>query len=81
MEIGLQNVVVVGNKIRSQSEREFLISNLPGLEFLGFIPYDQAIVDADLANLPILESSQQIIAAVKDIYQALLSTTEAPKAQ
>jgi len=77
-EIGLQNIAVVGNKIRSQSEKEFLISNLPGFEFLGFIPYDQAIVDADLANLPILDSSQQIIAAVKDIYQALLSTVGAP---
>jgi len=77
-EIGLQNIAVVGNKIRSQSEKEFLISNLPGFEFLGFIPYDQAIVDADLANLPILDSSQQIIAAVKDIYQALLSTAGAP---
>jgi len=77
-EIGLQNIAVVGNKIRSQSEKEFLISNLPGFEFLGFIPYDQAIVDADLANLPILDSSQQIIAAVKDIYQALLSTVGTP---
>ncbi len=77
-EIGLQNIAVVGNKIRSQSEKEFLISNLPGFEFLGFIPYDQAIVDADLANLPILDSSQQIIAAVEDIYQALLSTAGTP---
>ena len=77
-DIGLQNIAVVGNKIRSQSEKVFLISNLPGFEFLGFIPYDQAIVDADLANLPILDSSQQITAAVKDIYQALLSTSKAP---
>jgi CO dehydrogenase maturation factor len=73
-DIGLQNIAVVGNKIRSQLEREFLISNLPGFEFLGFIPYDQALVEADLANLPILDSSQQIMAAVKDIHQALLST-------
>ena len=73
-EIGLQNVVVVGNKVRNQADREFLISSLPGFEFLGFIPYDQAIVDADLANLSLLDSSQQVIAAVKDIYQALLST-------
>ena len=72
-EIGLQNVAVVGNKVRSQSDKEFLISSLPGFEFLGFIPYDQAIVDADLANLSLLDSSQQVIAAVKDIYQALLT--------
>jgi len=75
-DIGLQNIAVVGNKIRSQAEREFITSSLPGFNFLGFIPYDQAIVDADLANLPILDSSQQIIAEVRNIYQALLSTTK-----
>ena len=79
-DIGLQNIAIVGNKIRSQSEREFLVSSLPDFECLGFIPYDQAIVDADLANLPILDSSQQVIAEVRNIYQALLSTTKAPNA-
>ncbi|MCL0091497.1 carbon monoxide dehydrogenase accessory protein CooC [Dehalococcoidales bacterium] len=73
-DIGLSNIAVVGNKLRSQSEKEFLISSLPGFEFLGFIPYDQALVDADLANLPLLDSSQQIITEVRNIYQALLST-------
>ena len=71
-DIGLQNIAVVGNKIRSQAEREFLISNLPGFKFLGFIPYDQAIVDADLANLPLLDSSQPIINEVRNIFQALV---------
>ena len=77
-DIGLQNIAVVGNKIRSQSEREFLITNLPDLEFLGFIPYDQALVDADLANLPLLDSSQQIVAAVKNIHQSLVCTARVP---
>ena len=77
-DIGLQNIAIVGNKIRSQSEREFLISGLSGFEFLGFIPYDQAIVDADLANLPLLDSSQQVINEVRNIYHALLSTVQAP---
>jgi CO dehydrogenase maturation factor len=77
-EIGLDNVAVIGNKVRSQSEREFIVSSLLGFEFLGFIPYDQAVVDADLANLPILDSSQPVFAAVKDIYQALLSAAKAP---
>jgi CO dehydrogenase maturation factor len=74
-DIGLQNIAIVGNKIRSQSDREFLTSSLPDFEFLGFIPYDQAIIDADLANLPLLDSSQRINNEVKNIYQALLSTT------
>ncbi len=78
-EIGLQNIAVVGNKVRNQSDREFLISSLSDFDFLGFIPYDQALVDADLANRPILDSSQPIIAAVKDIYQALMPTVDMPK--
>ncbi|MFC1931573.1 AAA family ATPase [Chloroflexota bacterium] len=71
-DIGLQNIAIVGNKIRNQSDREFLISSLPGFEFLGFIPYDQAIVDADLANLPILNASQQVTNEVKKIYRQLV---------
>ncbi len=76
-DIGLQNIAVVGNKLRNQAEKEFLISSLPGFEFLGFIPYDQAIVAADLANLPLLNASQPIITEVKNIYQALSAATQA----
>ncbi len=75
-DIGLLNVAVVANKVRNQAEREFLVSNLPHFEFLGFIPYDQSIVEADLANLPLLDSSQQIINEVRNIYQVLLSTAQ-----
>ncbi len=75
-DIGLPNIAVVGNKIRSQSDKEFLRTSLSGFEFLGFIPYDQALVDADQANLPLLDSSQSIVAAVKDIYRALLSSVD-----
>lgn len=77
-DIGLHNLAIVGNKLRNPLEREFLISNLPGFEFLGFIPYDQALVDADLANLPVLDSSQPIINEVKNIYQALLPIAQTP---
>ena len=72
-EIGLQNIAVVGNKVRNQSDREFITSSLSDFHFLGFIPYDQAVVDADLASLSTLDSSQQVKGAVKDIYQALLT--------
>ncbi len=76
VEIGLQNIAVVGNKVRGKSDREFLTSSLSGFDFLGFIPYDQAIVDADLANMSPLESSQQVKAAVEDIYQSLLANVK-----
>jgi len=75
-EIGLQNIAVVGNKVRSQSDNEFLISSLSGFEFLGFIPYDQAIVDADLANHSLLDASPQVINEAKNIYHKLVPVTQ-----
>jgi CO dehydrogenase maturation factor len=73
-DINLHNVAVVGNKIRSQADKDFLISSLSDFDFLGFIPYDQALSEADLANRPLLDASQKIIVEVRNIYQALLST-------
>ena len=72
-EIGLKDMAIVGNKVRNQSDIEFLKASLPGFEFLGFIPYDQAIVNADLANQSPLDASQPAKAAVREIYQALLA--------
>jgi len=78
-DIGLHNIVVVGNKVRSQLEKEFLISSLSDFKFLGFIPYDQAVVDADLANVSVVDSSQQIINEVRKIYQDLLPVQASSK--
>ena len=75
-DISVSNIVVVGNKIKSQPEKEFLLSSLSDFKFLGFIPYDQAVVDADLANLPVLGTSQPIDSAAKTLDQSLLSTAE-----
>ena len=72
-EIGLRDMAIVGNKVRNQSDIDFLKASLPGFEFLGFIHYDQAIVNADLANQSPLEASQPAKDAVKEIYQALLA--------
>ena len=75
-DIGLKNIAVVGNKVRTQADRDFLVSSLPDLEFLGFIPYDQAIVDADLANQPLSDASLTVTNEVKNIYQKLAATKE-----
>jgi len=77
-DIGVNNIAVVGNKVHSQSDKEFITSSLSDMVFLGFIPYDQALVDADLADRPIHESSPQISARIDEIYQILISGAQVP---
>ena len=66
-EIGLQNIGVVGNKIRNGKEKDFLTSEMADFEFLGFIPYDEGIAEADIAGFPLVDSSEKVMRQVKDI--------------
>jgi CO dehydrogenase maturation factor len=50
-EIGLHTIAVVGNKVRNDTDREFLRSQLHDFEFLGFLPYENALIEADLNGL------------------------------
>jgi CO dehydrogenase maturation factor len=74
-DLGLNNIAVVGNKIRNDSDREFITSNLPGVEVLGFIPYDRLITEADLANQPLFPASPQTAKEVKKIFDKLVAST------
>ena len=66
-DLGLENIGVVGNKVRGEKDKEFLISSMPSFEFLGFIPYDQALIEADIAGSPLVSSSQKVMSEVKNI--------------
>ncbi|MFC1992031.1 AAA family ATPase [Chloroflexota bacterium] len=75
-DIGLTNIAVVGNKVRNESDREFLIENLPDFPFLGFIPYDQAVIEADQSNISPIDSSPQIRKAIMEIFRDLVTSVE-----
>jgi CO dehydrogenase maturation factor len=66
-DLGVENIAVVGNKVRSKKDKEFLASNMRDFEFLGFIPYDQSLIEADLGNLPLIKSSPEVLSQVKNI--------------
>ncbi len=77
-DLGLESIAVVGNKIRSESDREFIRSSLSGMEILGFIPYDTAINEAELANRPLFAASPQTVKEVRHIYDKLMSASRQP---
>ena len=60
-EIGILKIGVVGNKIRGSDDKKFILDNLAGFDFLGFFPYREKIVDADLNDTPPFESCPEIM--------------------
>jgi len=49
-DVGIKNLMVIGNKIRDSQEETFLRQELEDFNLLGFIPYSQEIAKADLES-------------------------------
>ena len=77
-DIGLKNIGLVGNKIRSDRDREFLLSRMPDLPFLGFVPADAKIVEADLAGKPPHEGNPVFLQVMGGIVDQIVSGDAAP---
>jgi len=68
-EIRLDHVAVVGNKIRSPKDEAFLREHLPDFEFLGFLPYDDTLIEADLSGASPYDTAttaKQVVAGIID---------------
>jgi len=70
-DIGLHNIGLVGNKIRGESDRQFLLSRMAGFPFLGFIPYDLRVVEADLEGRPPYGENPDFLKAIEKIVDAI----------
>ena len=66
-EIQLTNIAVVGNKIRSAKDEEFLRGHMPGFDFLGFLPFDDGLIEADLQGVSPFETNSAAKAAVQEM--------------
>lgn len=70
-DLGVKNVLVVGSKIRKESDKKFIIDNLTNLEVIGFLSYDEKVVEADLKGLAPYDLSSQTVEEVKMIREKL----------
>ena len=71
-EIRLDAIAVVGNKIRSEKDEEFLRTNLPDFEFLGFLPYDDTLIEADLNGIAPFDADPAAVAEVTRMIDRLM---------
>lgn len=72
-DIGVKNVYIVGNKIRNKEDEDFIISNLENGEVLGFIYYNQDVINSDRSNQSPYDTSEETKSQIKDIKDKLMS--------
>ena len=70
-EINLNRIAVVGNKIRNASDEQFLKSAMPDFDFLGFLPHDDALIEADLKGISPYAVDSPAKAAVREMVERL----------
>ncbi len=70
-DIGLHRLWLVGNKIRSQDEVDFLYRESPGLPVLGYLPADLAVQDADRMGIAVYDHVPALRQAAIDITSRL----------
>ena len=71
-EIGISRFGVIGNKIRNDNDKKFIMDNLSGFDFAGFISYNEKLIDADLNDLPFYEVSPEVLEEGKVIVDTLV---------
>lgn len=72
LDIGLDRLWLVGNKIRDERESSFLMEETPGIPLLGFLPADHAVIEADRVGKAVYDHVPSLRIASEEIAKKLL---------
>ena len=71
-DIGIKNIVVLGNRIRSEEDKQLIRESMPDYEILGFIPEMDEIVNSDRDGTRPFDDITQIPEELKEITKKLV---------
>lgn len=66
-DLGITNVNVVANKIRSEDDREYIRQRIPEENLLGFISYNAEVIDADRRGVSPYDTSPTVVEEIRQI--------------
>jgi CO dehydrogenase maturation factor len=72
-DIGIKNIVVIGNRIKSEADKIMIQESMPDYTILGFIPETDEIVTADRNGKRPFDDVSRIPEELKEITQKLLA--------
>jgi CO dehydrogenase maturation factor len=66
-DIGVMRILVVGNKVRGPDDEAFIAGSLPGLDILGYLPFSQRAIEADLQGEAVYEVAPELVERAREI--------------
>ncbi len=70
-EIGLEQVFIVGNKMQGDAHRRFVEDAFVDTPVLGFISYNETILEADYECRAVYENNERLMTEVRGVFSAL----------
>lgn len=66
-DLGITNVNVVANKIRNDEDVQFIKDNIPAENILGFMSYNEEVIDADRKGVSPYDVSKKLVEEIREI--------------
>lgn len=66
-ELGISRVYLVANKVRDDSDVEFIKDNVIGMNLIGSIGFNSEIVEADMKGIPPFKNSPRAVEEVEKV--------------
>ena len=70
-DLGVKQVRVVANKVRSEDDEEYIRSKIPAEDLLGFIHYNSEVIDADRQGQSPYDFSRKLIDEISSIKEKI----------
>jgi CO dehydrogenase maturation factor len=71
-DLGVREFWVVGNKVRRDSDAAFIRDSLPDLAIVGYLPYTDAAIEADMGNEALYDAAPGLAEKVREIVATVL---------
>ena len=73
-DIGVTHCYVVGNKIRTEADRDYIQAGLDAdLPLIGILPYSSQAIEADMQNQAIFDAAPELVKAADQLAEMLFA--------
>lgn len=73
-DINIKNVQIIGNRIRSEDEKDYIKAQLPDISIAGFLPYSEEIRKINIGAASIMGLSEETLKPVRELVDSLSQT-------